>query len=100
MSRTHAPAIEKFRPDSTQILRPQQQKTARIRKHAGGWKVAYCNRLKDQLPSKLECAGIESRRNLPRLSTIETSVEAAVLSGASKLGMVPGIEGVYAELEC
>src|SRR5579872_5467436 len=95
VSRTHARAIAEFRPDSTWILRPQQQKTARIQEHAGGWKVAYCNRLKDQLPSKLERAGIEGRGDLPRLSTVETSMEAAVLSGASELGMVPGIEGVY-----
>lgn len=55
--------------------------------------------LEDQLASELECTSIGSRGNLACLTTVEPSVEATVLSGATKLRVVPGVEGVGAELK-
>ncbi len=73
---------------------------ARIRFDAGEVVRVGVVGLEDQFRAELECARIEGRGDLARLSTVETGMEATVLSGASKLGMVPGIEGVYTELEC
>ena len=72
---------------------------ARIRFDAGGVVCVGVIGLEDQLRTELQCARIERRGDLARLPTVETGMEATVLSGASKLGMVPGIEGVYAELK-
>ena len=57
------------------------------------------SKLEDQLASQLERARIGSGGNLACLTTVEPSVETAVLSGATELRVVPGVERVGTELE-
>jgi hypothetical protein len=74
--------------------------SARIRFDAGEVVCVGAVGLEGQLGSELECPRIEGRGDLARLSTVETGMEATVLSGASKLSMVPDVEGIYAEFKC
>ena len=56
-------------------------------------------KLEDQLRSQLEFARIESRCDLAKVPRPKVVAEAAVLTAASELRVVPRIEGVGTELE-
>jgi len=55
--------------------------------------------LEDQLRAKLEDTWIVGTRDLQLIAGAKVVAEAAILAGASKLGMVPGVEALGPELK-